>query len=48
MLTIFVDDEADFPITLVNDIIDDILASGTIEKVKINMQHNMYIYGSMI
>ncbi|XP_070494160.1 carotenoid isomerooxygenase-like isoform X2 [Chironomus tepperi] len=34
MLTIFVDDEADFPIRLVSDIIDDIfLASGSIKKI---------------
>ena len=40
MLSIFVDDEADFPIRLVNDIIDEILASGSIEKVKIHISLN--------
>jgi hypothetical protein len=37
MISIFVDDEADFPIRLVSDIIDEILASGSIEKVKIHI-----------
>ena len=46
MLTIFVDDDADFPIRLVSDIIDEILASGSIEKVKINISLNNKYCGS--